>query len=128
MIGDSGSDGPPLSEHPFAQPEEPMTEPTDDRLAEIEGLASQLWDALGIQREWLTAPVLMYDDPIWKMTAKEGYLFDDAFWEIFERLPLRICHVSYSGAPWSHEGDRPPVMVLRFTVARARLGGSEYAP
>jgi len=77
--------------------------------------AQNLWRDLGIQQEWLTEPVLVSADPIWKMTAKEGFIFDDAFWAVFERHSLRICHVTYSGAPWSLEGG-PPEMVLRFTL------------
>jgi hypothetical protein len=80
-----------------------------------ETTAGEFWEALGIQREWLTEPQIMYDEDelIWKMTAKEGFLFDDSFWEVFVQFPFKICHVSYSGAPWSHEGG-PPEMVLRF--------------
>ena len=80
-------------------------------------LDRDFWEALGIQQEWINPPQLMYDEgeTIWKITAKEGYLFDDAFWQVFERFPFRICHVSYSGAEWSNEGG-PPEMVMRFTM------------
>lgn len=84
-------------------------------------LVDQFWDALGSQRQWINRPVLMWDDPIWKITVKEGFLFDDPFWAVFDQFPFRICHVSYSGAPWSQEGG-PPEMVMRFT-----LRGKEYA-
>ena len=90
-------------------------------------LDRDFWDALGIQQEWINLPQLMYDEgeTIWKITAKEGYLFDDAFWKVFERFPFRICHVSYSGASWSHEGG-PPEMVMRFTTTMAvALGVTE---
>lgn len=90
-----------------------------------EGWGEKFWWALGIQQEWMTRPEVMYDDGelIWKMTAKEGYCFDDAFWEVFEAFPFRICHVSYSGAPWSQEGG-PPEMVLRFALLESyRLEG-----
>lgn len=73
------------------------------------------WDALAHQREWFTEP-RQVNEHVWKMTAKWAYCFDDAFWAVFHRFPFTICHVSYSGAPWSLEGG-PPEMVLRF-VAR----------
>lgn len=84
-------------------------------------IVEAFWDALGIQQQWINKPELMWDDPIWKITAKEGFLFDDSFWGVFARFPFRICHVSYSGAPWSQESG-PPEMVMRFT-----LRGEEYA-
>lgn len=89
--------------------------------------AAEFWDALDIQQEWMNPPTLVQKEPqpIWKMTTKEGYLFDDAFWEVFQSFPFKICHVSYSGAPWSLEGGSPE-MVVRFTLFDWALRGEDF--
>lgn len=88
-------------------------------MSERATVVDDLWTALGHQQEWLNKPELVEPDPIWKMTVKEGFgCFDDAFWRVFQSFPFQVCHVSYSGAPWSREGG-PPSMVLRFTLLPA---------
>lgn len=66
----------------------------------------KFWNALGDQQEWLTEPQQVFDDPIYMMRTKSGFIFDDAFWEVFQSFPFKVCHVAYYGPERLEDGDR----------------------
>ena len=82
-------------------------------------LLRRFWEALGLQRDYYEEPDTPHPDPIFRMRTQPGFIFDDSFWEVFERFPFRICHVAYYG-PERLEGETPPppgVFELRWTLA-----------
>ena len=42
-------------------------------------------------------------DHIYGIKTKKDYIFDDAFWEIFESYPFYICHVAWLPAEEVYE-------------------------
>ena len=56
------------------------------------------------QRPYFTEVTFEWEDPpIAIVRTKPGYLFDDAFWDIFHHHQLHVCHVAYYG-PERREG------------------------
>ncbi len=55
-----------------------------------------LWYALqaaGIS-QYYDEPYLAFPEPIWGITTRPGFIFDDSFWDVFHSLALHICHVT----------------------------------
>ena len=78
-------------------------------------VAAQLWQGLGKQRNYYTEPVEVYDWPIWMMRTRQcgpvSFMFDDAFWEVFHSLPLKVCHVQ-----WVSKGQQCDEDALVFEI------------
>jgi len=56
----------------------------------------ELWDALveaGLDM-FYEKPYLAFPYPIWGISTKPGFIFDDSFWDVFHSLSLHICHVT----------------------------------
>ena len=58
---------------------------------------ADFWEALGPQQEWFEKPQEVSDGLVYKVRARPGYIFDDAFWAVFHCFPFKICHVAYYG-------------------------------
>ena len=85
----------------------------------------RFWDAFGSQREWLEEPRKVFDDPIYMMRTKPGFIFDDSFWGVFHSFPFKICHVAYYGPERLEDGDRMQdtgVFELRFAPSQSAGG------
>ncbi len=56
----------------------------------------ELWDALieSGQDEYFQKPYLAFPDPIYGISTRPGFIFDDSFWDVFHSLSLHICHVT----------------------------------
>ena len=57
---------------------------------------NELWAALLDAEidEYFQKPYLAFDDSIYGISTKPGFIFDDAFWDVFHSLPFHICHVT----------------------------------
>jgi len=40
-------------------------------------------------------PFIAHPDPIYGIKTLRGYIFDDAFWDVFHSYPFRICHIAW---------------------------------
>lgn len=45
------------------------------------------------------------NENVYKVLTKKDYIFDDAFWEIFDKYPFCICHVAFYGTRESPESQ-----------------------
>lgn len=48
-------------------------------------------------QDWWDKPWLDWEDPIYVMRTRPGYVFDDPFWDVFHSFGFHVCHVSYYG-------------------------------
>lgn len=58
-------------------------------------LVAKFWAELGDQQAFYTEPEMVYSDPIFRMKTRDTFMFDDSFWEVFQRYPFAICHVTF---------------------------------
>ena len=87
-------------------------------------IEQRFWRALEHQQEWFTMPQKVDDDgPVYMMRTAAGFIFDDAFWEVFHTFPFKICHVAYYGPTRSEDGatrmQDTGVFELRFAPVEA---------
>lgn len=45
--------------------------------------------------EWYGEPYIAYSDPIYGIKTLPGFIFDDAFWDVFHSYPFHICHICW---------------------------------
>ena len=82
-------------------------------------LIRSLWKALGEQQEWLEAITLTEEGDVAILRTRPGYIFDDAFWDVFQGVHATICHVAYYGPERAEDGDRfrdSGIFELRFSL------------
>jgi len=48
---------------------------------------------IGMSATFFIEPYLAYADPIFGITTKGDYIFDDSFWNVFHQYPFHICHI-----------------------------------
>ena len=55
-----------------------------------------LWGALIDAKidSYFNRPYQAFPGPIYGITTRPGFIFDDAFWDVFHALPLHVCHVT----------------------------------
>ena len=87
----------------------------------LDELTQQFWLTLDSQQAWLTEPVQAEWGPdVFLIQTAPGFIFDDAFWEIFQQFPFQICHVAYYGPERLLEEDRREdvgIFELRWSMA-----------
>jgi hypothetical protein len=56
----------------------------------------ELWAALCHAKldRYYTPPYLAYNNPIYGITTRPGFIFDDDFWDVFHSFSFHICHVT----------------------------------
>mgnify|MGYP001576009441 CR=1 FL=1 len=82
-------------------------------------LIRSLWKALGEQQEWLEAITLTEEGDVAILRTRPGYIFDDAFWGVFQGVHATVCHVAYYGPERAEDGDRfrdSGIFELRFSL------------
>ena len=78
-----------------------------EKMKEAIEIVEEFWDDLDHHQHYFSKPVVSYSDgPTFKMhcqtvdkskpreSMNDDYIFDDAFWEVFRKHPLYVCHVS----------------------------------
>lgn len=57
---------------------------------------NKFWEALCDAKlgEYFNEPYLAFPDPIYGISTRPGFIFDDAFWDIFHSFQFHICHVT----------------------------------
>lgn len=84
-------------------------------------MVERFWSALGHQQEWLEVPQKVSEEPIYMVRTQPGFIFDDAFWEVFHTFPFKICHIAYYGPGRLEDGNRmrdTGIFELRFVPVK----------
>lgn len=88
-------------------------------------VVARFWQELGEQQAHYSEPEMVYPDPIFRIKTKETFMFDDYFWQVFQKYPFGICHVTFLTEHLTGEGgSNEQVFDLRFNVR----GSSSTAP
>ncbi len=80
-------------------------------------LMDELWEALKLsgQDKYFQRPYIAFPEPIYGISTRPGFIFDDIFWDVFHSFSFHICHVT----ALVNENGSNRVFDLRFKRADA---------